>query len=285
MQTDMISVVYEVRPEARAALPRWLGYAVYGAVLRRLGEPHPALAAEIHDEDRPGGLTCSTLMGPREGEAVDPGCRYRIRVTAYRAEVARALDPATGGLWGEGERLELEGVGFRVERVIVEGDPWAGRASYAGLIECYLARPKAWPRQITLRFASPTAFRDGERLNPLPVPEAVFGHLVEKWNRFGPVLLPAALREMAAARVAVMRFDLSSRTVRVRSGGIRVGSIGTVTYGVLGGDRYLTAVMHLLGVFARYAGVGVLTAMGMGQVRVEEGETGIPSAGEPDNLA
>lgn len=283
MAVDLISVVYEVRPEARADLPRWLGYAVYGTVLHRLREQDPALAREVHEEEGPGGLTCSTLMGPREGEAVDPGHRYRIRVTAYRPEVARALDPATGGLWQEGEVFHLEGVGFRVERVIAEGDPWAGRASYAGLVERYLARPKEWPRRLTLRLASPTAFRDGERLNPLPAPEAVFGHLVEKWNRFGPVLLPGALREMAAARVAVMRFDLSSRTVRVASGGIRVGSIGTVTYGVLGGDRYLTAVMHLLGVFARYAGVGVLTTMGMGQARVEE-EVGDPSAGEPGNL-
>jgi CRISPR/Cas system endoribonuclease Cas6 (RAMP superfamily) len=35
----------------------------------------------------------------------------------------------------------------------------------------------------------------------------------------------------------------------------------------LGEDRYLQAMLHMLAEFARYAGVGILTGMGMGQVR------------------
>jgi len=264
---DLVSVVYEVRPEREAPMPRWLGYAVYGAVLRRLAAADPDLAREVHDREGPAGLTCSTLMGPREGEAATPASRYRIRVTAYRPDLAARI--GEGALWGEGEAIELEGVPLRVERVIWDGDPWAGRARYGELVEQYLARPGPWPRRMRMRFASPTAFRDGERLNPLPTPEAVFGHLVEKWNAFGPVRLPGALREAAGARIAVMRFDLSSRTARMPEGGIRVGCVGAATYGVLGEDAYLRAVMWLLGTFARYAGVGILTTMGMGQARVE----------------
>ncbi|WP_322798447.1 CRISPR system precrRNA processing endoribonuclease RAMP protein Cas6 [Thermoflexus sp.] len=271
-RSDLISLVFRVRPEAAAPLPRWLGHAVYGAVLQRIAAQDPELAARIHRGEGPAGLTCSTLMGPWEGEGVTPAHDYRIRVTAYAEGVARALDPEGGGLWGVGDVFELAGACFRVEEVIAEGDPWAGRASYMGLVEEYLSRPKPWPRRMRLRFASPTAFRDGERWNPLPLPEAVFGHLVEKWNAFSPVRLPAALREMAAARIAVMRFDLSSRTARAPEGGVRVGCIGTVTYGVVGDDGYLRAVMGLLGTFARYAGVGILTTMGMGQVRIEAEE-------------
>lgn len=268
---DLISLVFVVRPKEAASLPRWLGYAVYGAVLGRLKERDLALAAQIHEGEGPSGLTCSTLMGPREGGMVTPAHGYRIRVTAYRRELARVLDPEAGGLWKVGDWIELEGVSFRVEEVLCEGDPWAGWTGYEVLVETYLSRPKAWPGRMRLRFASPTAFRDGDRWNPLPVPEAVFGHLVEKWNAFAPVLLPASIREMAGARIGVMQFDLSSRTALVK-GGIRVGSIGVVTYRVLGGDSYLKAVMRLLGDFARYAGVGILTTMGMGQVRMEEEE-------------
>ncbi len=270
---DLISLVFVVRPEEAASLPRWLGYAVYGAVLGKLKERDSDLAARIHEGEGPSGLTCSTLMGPREGEMVTPAHRYRIRVTAYWGELARALDPEAGGLWRTGDRIELEGVPFRVEEVLYEGDPWVGRTGYEALVETYLSRPKAWPGRIRLRFASPTAFRDGDRWNPLPAPEAVFGHLMEKWNAFAPVRLPSAVREMARARVGVLRLDLSTRTAQIK-GGIRVGSIGVVTYGVLGEDAYLKAVIRLLGEFARYAGVGILTTMGMGQVRIEEEERG-----------
>jgi CRISPR-associated endoribonuclease Cas6 len=263
---DLISVVWEVRPERAASLPRWLGYAVYGVVLRRLAERDAARAGEVHEAEGPSGLTCSTLMGPREGEAVDPGRVYRLRVTAYRPELAPLIDPEEGALWGEGERIELEGVPFRVERVIREGDPWAGWTTYEELIARYGRTPRAWPREVALQFTSPTAFRDGERWNPLPVPEAVFGHLMEKWNRFAPAVLPEALREMVAARVGVARFDLSSRAVRVKEG-VRIGCVGQVRYRVLGEDRYLQAMVHLLAEFARYAGVGILTGMGMGQAR------------------
>ncbi len=106
---------------------------MYGAVLRRLAERDPARAAEVHEAEGPSGLTCSTRMGPREGEAVDPGRVYRLRVTAYRPELAPLLDPEGG--CPVGERIELEGVPFRVERVIREGDPWAGWATYEELIE------------------------------------------------------------------------------------------------------------------------------------------------------
>jgi hypothetical protein len=70
---DLISVVWEVRPERAASLPRWLGYAVYGAVLRRLAERDLAQAEEVHEAEGPSGLTCSTAGVSPAGDGLSAG--------------------------------------------------------------------------------------------------------------------------------------------------------------------------------------------------------------------
>jgi CRISPR-associated endoribonuclease Cas6 len=47
--------------------------------------------------------------------------------------------------------------------------------------------------------------------------------------------------------------------------------VGKVTYSALNHDRYWLSLIHLLADFALFAGIGVSTALGMGQARkVEE---------------
>jgi CRISPR-associated endoribonuclease Cas6 len=52
-----------------------------------------------------------------------------------------------------------------------------------------------------------------------------------------------------------------------KNGALRMGGMGEVTYVALGGDRYWRSVMQMLADFAKYSGVGVQTATGMGQTR------------------
>ncbi|GAF92103.1 unnamed protein product, partial [marine sediment metagenome] len=52
-----------------------------------------------------------------------------------------------------------------------------------------------------------------------------------------------------------------------RGRALRIGAVGEITYRALSRDRYWLSVLHLLADHARLAGVGAMTAMGMGQVR------------------
>jgi len=70
-----------------------------------------------------------------------------------------------------------------------------------------------------------------------------------------------------AEMLALTRYRLQSRPVTQKNGALRIGGVGTVTYRALGGDRYWLATMQMLAEFARYSGVGVQTATGMGQAR------------------
>jgi CRISPR-associated endoribonuclease Cas6 len=67
--------------------------------------------------------------------------------------------------------------------------------------------------------------------------------------------------------MAISQYQLHSVPVAQKDKGLRIGGVGEVTYRALSGDRYWIGVMHMLADFARFGGVGVQTATGMGQVR------------------
>lgn len=120
---------------------------------------------------------------------------------------------------------------------------------------------------LALEFLSPTTFRSQGKHLPIPLPELVFGSLLEKWNRFSPIAFDEGLRDYAAQSLAVERYELSTRAVKVKGGGLRVGALGQIQYGALPYDRYWMALLHVLAGFAFYAGVGHGASQGFGQVR------------------
>jgi CRISPR-associated endoribonuclease Cas6 len=180
---------------------------------------------------------------------------------------------------------ELDHHAFEVVETICDAarHPWSGTSSYETLAAAQLLRGDALPRQVTLDFASPTAFKSKEMHIPVPMPALVFGSLVERWNSFSPVTVSPELRRFGDERVAISRYKLESRPVPSKpgagKGGLRMGGVGRVTYTALGGDRYWLGLLHMLAAFALYSGVGVQTSVGMGQVRVVDGKPVAQPAG------
>ena len=101
----------------------------------------------------------------------------------------------------------------------------------------------------------------------MPLPNLVFGSLVDRWNTFSPVTLNPEVRRFAEEMVALSNYHLESAVVLQKGGAPLIGGIGRATYTALGGDRYWLAIMQMLADFALYSGVGVKTTIGMGQVR------------------
>jgi CRISPR-associated endoribonuclease Cas6 len=81
------------------------------------------------------------------------------------------------------------------------------------------------------------------------------------------VTLSPDMRRFGEEMVAISRYRLESRALEQKNGALRIGGVGQATYTALGGDRYWLSVLQMLADFARYSGVGVQTATGMGQVR------------------
>lgn len=272
MAVELLSLVLSLKAQPLenppGALPSWWGRAAHALLLRALAQEDAALAAELHDEPEVRPFTVSNLIGPARG-GLNPQATYRLRFSAYSEAVcARLLNAVQpGGALAPGARVELEYLPFEVEGAALTAaeDPWAGQTDYSSLAAGRLVNPQPPDRRITLRLASPTAFKTQGLGLPMPLPELVFGSLLTRWNAFAPISFPPEARRFAAECLQVSRFELSSRPATMRDNGLRVGAVGTVTYTAVNADRYWLGVLHTLAAFAFYSGVGAATTAGMGQ--------------------
>ncbi len=101
-----------------------------------------------------------------------------------------------------------------------------------------------------------------------PLPTLVFGSLLEKWNAYAPIAFPPEVKRFAEECLAVSQYQLSTRAVPQKSGGLRVGAVGEITYISLHYDRYWMSVIATLAAFALFSGVGASTTQGLGQCRI-----------------
>ncbi len=271
--TDLVSFVVTLRPVQSVTVPGYLGRAAHALLLRWLSEHDPALAQQWHDMDGPKPFTCSTLIGAtRTGlnvRQVTPNVTYWLRLTS--------LDPTVSALLlavrdAPPHTVELDGILFEVIGATTDpaAHPWAGEGTYEQIAAPYLLARQPGPRRLTLSFASPTTFRQREMNMPLPLPDLVFGGLVECWNAFSPVAISPEVRRYAAECVAINRFELRSRSVPLKDGALQIGVTGHARYVAVTYDRYWTSLLGLLADFAFFAGVGRLTTVGLGQCRRQD---------------
>jgi len=266
----LIAITFNLISERDTILPAHLGRAHYAETLQRLGAASPALAVQIHDGDGPKPLTCSGLIGARvrqDGSQIEAGRSYAVRVTGLTRTVSETL--AGIMLDNPPESLTLAHHTFRVERAECDAsaNPWTGRIAYDELAAHYLVSADNFARMVPLHFASPVTFKSQSMNIPIPLPNLVFGSLVDRWNAFSPVAISPEMRRFGEALVAISRYRLVSKAIAHSDGSLRIGGVGHVTYRSLSGDRYWLGVMQMLGDFAFYSGVGALTTVGFGQTR------------------
>ncbi len=295
---DLLSLCLTLQPleapDPTALLPQWWGRAAHALLLNVVRQYDPALAQELHEAPDESGqairpFTVSNLVGNFSHGALDPQGRYALRLTAFHRPLTHIiLEAAQEGPLAVGAQVELDHRPFQIlaaryhppsapqiqsksdsEHPAGKLDDWADVQEYPQLSASLLLAKEPPPRRLRLRFASPTSFKSGGKHIPLPLPELVFGSLLEKWNAFAPLAFPAEARRYAAECLAIGRYELSSRAVGGKNGGLRVGGVGWATYVSLNYDRYWMSVMGVLARFAAFAGVGAGVAQGMGQCRLE----------------
>lgn len=305
---DLISLVLTLKPLKQASpekpLPIWWGRAAHALMLNVVRQFDPQLAASLHphsagstpEEEEPGSpsdgqtgqpqtrpFTVSNLIGPFPQGRFHPQATYTLRFTAIRQDLAMILaSAAQEGPLTPGQKVELDFYPFEIAAVCRDPDDtsspgplddsdhhlWAGATTYTDLGADFLLGKIVPPRRLTLQLASPVAFKSGGKHIPLPLPDLVFGSLLERWNTFAPIVFPAEVRRYAAECLAISRFYLSSRSVPVKRGGLRIGGVGQVTFTTTNYDRYWMSVCTVLAAYAQYAGLGAGTTMGLGQCRL-----------------
>jgi CRISPR-associated endoribonuclease Cas6 len=262
--------IFTLRPEVSAPISPAIGRAAHAAMLELIGAVDPALAARLHADERVKPLTVAPL-GELDGRGVrpvvSPARTYDLRVTL----LTPALEALAASWQERAPRLAFDGIAWRVERVTADAGahPWAGRAGFDELLAAAMRESaRGAGGRWALEFATPVTFRQGGRNQPLPLPELVFGSLLDRWNALAPLPLPDETRQFVAEALAVSRFDLRSAVAPAKGGAIQIGAVGRCLYAATSRDRYGLACVEALARFAFYSGVGAGTARGFGQARL-----------------
>ena len=270
----LYSIVLKLTPTREATVRATMGHQVHAAFLRTVEESDPALAEVLHLPNLPARpFTVSPLLGV--GRARDrkihlsPGQDYFLRFTVLYPPIFERF--MARFLRGEGRPVIRLGKALLLIKEILTtpgSHPWAGYSSWAQLAA--EARPE---QEITLEFTSPTAFGFGQKewgkkVMVLPEPDRVLGSLARSWNNLAPPPLQVdrrALKAYAEEHVVVKRLRRLETQMLRFSRSPQVGFIGQVTYGLMTDNEPARCQLNALADFAFYAGVGMKTAMGMGQ--------------------
>ena len=126
-------------------------------------------------------------------------------------------------------------------------------------------------RDLSLRFLSPTAFRQGPGHSPLPVPYNVFHWPWRVWETYGPgAALTDDWLDWCAQDVFVVAHKIETVNVAVTRDDTFAGFVGEVTFEAWRGDPGQLGLLQALGRLAPYCGIGHKTTMGMGAVELIE---------------
>jgi CRISPR-associated endoribonuclease Cas6 len=250
-------------------IPASNGAAVHGLWFHHWRQVEPAIAEELHRSDGVQPFTLSPLMGlprPHKGQVTVPqGARAWFRVATLTPRLSSALKSAW--LPHLPARIKIGGLSWRIEDANgASPDRWAGRADPQALAESRLLAHSP-PGEWTFEFATPTAFRGICGHLPFPLPDSLIGSWLRRWERFGPVRLPANLRERVRQGVAVSAFDLKTVPV-LDKGGLIIGAVGKMRLAALRLTPGERAAVDLLAHYAFWVGSGHHTTQGLGMTRL-----------------
>ncbi|QSR87921.1 CRISPR-associated endoribonuclease Cas6 [Methylacidiphilum caldifontis] len=138
---------------------------------------------------------------------------------------------------------------------------WNGFSNYKKLYES--AEPLD---EMTLQFATPTSFKQGDKNTLFPIPELVFKGYIVKWNKYSGITIDDSLINHIEDSVILSQYDL--KTLPFLEGKtITPGFVGTCRFKIKNRDKEFLKIINLLADFSFFAGTGKKTTHGMGMTR------------------
>ena len=264
------AVVFQVRAEAEGRLQRTHGRLLHAAFFRMLQAYSEELAACVHEEVRFKAFTVSELFpAKRKNEIgdfirVQKGDVFHWRVTVLDNLLLQAVLGIQPGYVVLAGSLPL-----RLEKIETDGDRYGatGILDENELIAACL-RIKAVKR-ITFQFSSPVSFRSFQDDYPFPLPQLIFGSIVDKWNLTAmPVSFERETVREAAAKLLPESWSGKTRQVYLKKDRGVTGFTGSFTFNISMLPQAEQQMLLLLAQFSQFSGVGRLTGQGLGQTMV-----------------
>ncbi|MGI0485892.1 CRISPR system precrRNA processing endoribonuclease RAMP protein Cas6 [Pantanalinema rosaneae CENA516] len=224
-------------------LPPTVGRAIHALCLRWFSLANELLGTQLHQAEN---LPLSLVM-----KSVSARQLY-LRIGLLQKSLLAPL------LWGLAQDLGTELTLTDIPCRIGHGVDILQSSTYEALAQLPLQST------IDLQFLTPTSFKQGKVIQPFPLPELVFNSLLRRWNAFAPLDLQFPSIEWRGVTAA---YELKTYALKMK-GGAEIGAQGMVRYQFA--DPTQAQIATTLAQFARFAGVGRKTAMGMGQTKVHK---------------
>ncbi|HYW22074.1 MAG TPA: CRISPR-associated endoribonuclease Cas6 [Nodularia sp. (in: cyanobacteria)] len=252
--TSLYALVIQLGAASQQVIPDTLNKALHTQVMEWLSLADIQIVDAIRSSQA-SPFSLSGLMGNRRQRGTQPGDDFTFRICLLNGDL---IDPLLQGIeqWGR-KPLSLEKCPFVIRSIytLPGTHPLAEFSNYA-----LLAKKAQVFDDITLKFFSPTSFKQNQVIQPFPLPELVFGSLLRRWNIFAPPELHFSQIEWNAF---ISAFELKTSALKMENK-TEIGAEGWVRYRFL--DPEQSRIATILAHFAEFAGVGRKTAMGMGQV-------------------
>ncbi len=290
----LTSLVFIVRPTRSGTLPVTNGQHLHGVFFDKLlRELDPELATRLHAEaHKP--FTLSNIQPlvtnlPSQGQtfSLHPSQTCWFRLTSlsfwfsqYLLNDFRSLLTARAGQPLLDNILQHT---FEILEIYDQSNqhPWAAQLNYAALLEAgrqtYLRhRNSKGGSKLRLFYHSPTFIKAAKpgisnATTLIPAPRSIFAELGRRWAIFSGLPLDPAFNQWLEDRVLISAYELRTAQVWLKEN--QTCFQGWCEYTSFSSDTELNSLLHTLGFFSFFAGVGSKTTMGCGQIWLEDLKT------------
>ncbi len=259
----LTTIVLMLKPNKDSTIKVSHGESAYASALNIIGSFDQELERKIHDGRGAKPLTVSPIWeAPRNGNMLllKSDKTYRWRLTGLNENVSNCLMSLSSKV----KQLWIDNTDFDVIDIYTDNDsdPNAGQSSYKDMLDYWNNIEP--PESFTLKFLSPTTFRDGYNVKPFPVPELVFGSLINTWNAHSSYELSFSKYDI---KDLIMLSNWNGETRSVILEGRKIPCfIGKFTYRAVENLMEIRQIIGLLSDFAFFAGVGNYTGVWTGEV-------------------
>lgn len=256
---------FKLRAVNNSSLPVSHGRLLHAALLDLVRQYDKDLSAQLHDSNvKPFSFGLLNLY-PKKSEAgkfkIEIGNSVVWKVNSLDTRLTRFLIGMQSGFI-----IRIGSACFQVDDIRYYDNCIIGTEKILENAENLAAKTS-----FSIRFVSPTSFRYYDIDYPFPRIDLIFGSLIDRWNNIDENVAfdSDALKAVANQYIIPVKWQGESKRFNLTPKHGITGYIGTYMFDMKQLPKEYRKIFFALLEFAKFSGIGRLTAQGLGQVKVE----------------
>lgn len=223
----------------------------HGFLFNRLKEINSSLSSEIHNSDiKP--FSISPVMKDEDDS------KLWLKISLLTDELILNMLPFFENSLNN--QYSIDKYNIIIDEVIYfsKTNKWVCANEYSDIINMPISY------KLKFEFLTPTTFKQGNHLVPMPIPKLIFKNILRKWNAFSPYKIEDFDSEEIEEYILISSYNIKTEKIEF-SNFSAVGFVGNITVNISNSvNEHLLKAINILSNFLIYSGVGYKSTMGMG---------------------